>query len=33
MRQGRIVAEFDGHDVTADDVLSAAFATEARRAS
>ena len=33
MRQGRIVAEFDGHDVTEDDVLSAAFATEAGRAS
>jgi simple sugar transport system ATP-binding protein/ribose transport system ATP-binding protein len=29
MRQGRIVAEFDGRTVTESDVLSAAFATEA----
>jgi simple sugar transport system ATP-binding protein/ribose transport system ATP-binding protein len=31
MRQGRIVAEFDGRTVSEDDVLSAAFATEAGR--
>ena len=29
MRQGRIVAEFDGRTVTENDVLSAAFAAEA----
>jgi simple sugar transport system ATP-binding protein/ribose transport system ATP-binding protein len=29
MRGGRVVAEFDGHDVTEDQVMSAAFATEA----
>jgi ABC-type sugar transport system ATPase subunit len=29
MRGGRIVGDFDGHDVTEDQVMSAAFATEA----
>ena len=29
MRAGSVVAEFDGHDVTEDQVMNAAFATEA----